>query len=71
VEPWNWEPAPSVAELPTCQKTLEALAPLISFTLLPAAVINVEPVWKIHTAFGLPAASSFTMPLREKELGSV
>src|SRR5450759_700090 len=27
--PWNSENVPSVAELPACQKTLEALAPLI------------------------------------------
>ena len=36
--PRNTEPVPSVAELPTCQKTLHSWAPLISVTVLPDAV---------------------------------
>ena len=32
-----------VAELPTCQKTLQACAPLIKLTELEGAVISVEP----------------------------
>jgi hypothetical protein len=35
---------PSVAEVPTCQKMLLACAPLIKFTLLPDAVINVDAI---------------------------
>ena len=43
---------PRVAELPTCQKTLEATAPPIRTTaLLPAAVVSVLPIWKMKTAF--------------------
>jgi hypothetical protein len=30
--PWNMEPVPSVAELPTCQNTLQGWAPLVSRT---------------------------------------
>jgi len=35
---------PSVAELPTCQKTLQGLAPLISNTDEPLAVVRVLPI---------------------------
>jgi hypothetical protein len=35
---------PNVAELPTCQKTLHAFAPLISTTDDAAAVTSVEPI---------------------------
>ncbi len=34
---------PSVAELPTCQNTLQAWAPLIRLTVLLGAVISVDP----------------------------
>ena len=52
--PWNAVFVPSVAELPTCQKTLFAEAPLISVTLELLAVVSVLPIWKTKTAFGLP-----------------
>jgi hypothetical protein len=45
---------PRVAELPTCQKTLQGLAPLIRITLESLAVIRVEVIWKIQTLFGSP-----------------
>jgi hypothetical protein len=32
-----------VAELPTCQKTLQAWAPSVSVMVLPEAVVSVEP----------------------------
>ena len=38
--PTKTEVVPRVAELPICQKTLEALAPLISTTLLLVAVVS-------------------------------
>lgn len=41
--PLKVEAVPNVAELPTCQKTLHALAPLIRFTLLEVAVFKAEP----------------------------
>ena len=54
--PTKVEPTPSVADLPTCQKTLQACAPLTSAALLLGAVMSVEPAWKVKTAFGSPSA---------------
>ena len=54
---------PSVAELPTCQKTLQAWAPLIRLTELAEAVVSVEPAWKTKTAFGSPPAFSVSAPV--------
>jgi hypothetical protein len=62
--PWNDECVPSVAELPTCQKTLHACAPPVRTTELAEPVISVEPIWKIKTAFGSPCASRVSAPLR-------
>jgi hypothetical protein len=56
-------PVPSVAELPTCQNTLQPCAPLIRFTTEPLAVVNALPVWKTKPALGLPCASSVTVPV--------
>lgn len=55
--PTSLELVPSVAELPTCQKTLQERAPLIRLTWLPDPVVSVEPAWKTQTAFGSLAAS--------------
>jgi hypothetical protein len=38
-----------VAELPTCQNTFHAWAPLISLTVAPGAVTSVLPIWKMKT----------------------
>ena len=46
------EYVPSVAELPTCQKTLQGWASLTKATTLDVAVVTVEPTWKIQTASG-------------------
>ena len=61
--PLNVVVVPRVAELPTCQKTLHAWAPLIRLTLLPEAVIRVEAIWKMKTAFGSPWPSNVKVPL--------
>jgi hypothetical protein len=53
---------PRVAELPTCQNTLHAWAPPIRWTVLPDAVIKVEPAWKMNTALGPPFR--VTVPVR-------
>lgn len=45
---------PKVAEVPTCQKTLQGLAPLARTTLESVAVIRVDVIWKIQTASGFP-----------------
>ncbi|HYO31899.1 MAG TPA: hypothetical protein VES21_03545, partial [Nocardioidaceae bacterium] len=53
-----------MAELPTCQKTLQADAPLTSDTVLPGLVINEDPAWKMNTAFGSPCASKVRVPVK-------
>jgi hypothetical protein len=53
---------PSVAELPTCQKTLQAWAPSVRVTLLAESVMSVEGAWKMKTAFGSPPASRVSDP---------
>jgi hypothetical protein len=45
------ELVPRVAELPICQKTLQAWAPLMRTTLLLAAVVRVDAALMIKTAF--------------------
>src|ERR1039458_7587482 len=47
------------------QKTLEATAPPMRFTiLLPAAVVRVLPIWKMKTACGLPLPLTlFPLPI--------
>src|SRR5687767_2987717 len=65
--PANAVPVPSVAELPTCQNTLQELPPLITFTREALAVVKVLPIWKMKTASGLPCASSVSVPVRPIE----
>ena len=55
---------PKVAELPTCQNTLQASAPPVSLTVLLETVIRVDPAWKTNTALGLFCAFSVTVPVR-------
>jgi hypothetical protein len=64
--PTKVEPTPSVAELPTCQKTLQGWPPLMTITLLFTAVMRVDPAWKIHTAPGSPWASRVRVPVIAK-----
>jgi hypothetical protein len=52
--PLNAEFVPRVAELPTCQKTLQAVAPLARITWLPLPVVSVDDIWKMNTAAGCP-----------------
>ena len=65
--PWNAVLVPSVAELPTCQKTLHAWAPLTRRTLLSVAVTSVDGIWKMNTARGSPCASSVRRPVSPSE----
>lgn len=46
--PMNVVDVPSVAELPTCQKTLQGLPPLTMMTDDDVAVVMVEPNWKTN-----------------------
>jgi hypothetical protein len=57
------ESVPSVAELPTCQNTLQGSAPLVSTTVLFDAVINVAADLKTKTASGSPCASRVRVPV--------
>jgi hypothetical protein len=43
-----------VAEVPTCQNTLQGEAPPVKTTLAPVAVVSVLPIWKIQTSVELP-----------------
>jgi hypothetical protein len=59
---------PSVAELPTVQKTLHACAPPSRTTELAVAVVSDEPAWKMKTASGSPPAFNVTDPVSESAL---
>ena len=60
--PAKVEFVPSVAELPTCQKTLQARAPFVRTTELAESVVSVDGAWKIQTAFGSPCAFRVSAP---------
>jgi hypothetical protein len=60
--PWKMECVPSVAELLTCQNTLQAEAPLVRKTWLAESVMRVEPTWKMKTAFASPCAFKISAP---------
>ena len=61
--PTNEDVPPMVADVPTCQNTLAACAPLMSTTLLLTAVVSVLPIWKMNWAFGLFCALSVKTPV--------
>jgi len=71
IVPTNVEPTPSVAELPTCQKTLQAWAPLMSWTVLLGAVMRVEPAWKMKTELASPWPSSVSVPVKDRDEGDL
>ena len=54
---------PSVAELPVSQNTLVPGPPLITSTTESLAVVRVLPIRKTKSAFGLPLASSVSVPV--------
>jgi hypothetical protein len=54
IVPAKCVPVPSVAEEPTCQKTLHACAPPTSKTVVLEPVVSLEPIWKMNTALGSP-----------------
>jgi hypothetical protein len=60
-------PVPRVAELPTCQKTLQAWAPPVRSTELLLAVVSVEAALKTNTAAGSPPASRVRVLVRSNE----
>jgi hypothetical protein len=61
--PWKVVPELSVAELPTCQKTLQAWAPLVRKIWVPVSVVSVEAgAWKMKTALGSLCAFRISAP---------
>src|SRR3982074_140452 len=64
--PLKVELVPSVAELPTCQKILWALAVPASATLLPLKVVSPVAIWKIQTGFTAAPPSRVTVPVIPK-----
>jgi hypothetical protein len=65
--PVKVDPVPRVAELPTCQKTLQAWAPLLRITVLAESVRSIDPTWKMKTAFGSFCASRVSAPLTSSD----
>src|SRR5580698_3482376 len=63
IVPVNEEAAPVPAAPFTCQKMLDAWAPLIRLTVLPAAVLRAALTWKMKIAFGLPCPSNVNAPV--------
>ena len=60
--PLKTEPVPRVAELPTCQKMLAALAPPLRITWRPDVVVRVDAIWKMKTALASPWALRVRSP---------
>ena len=69
--PTNVVLVPRVAELPTCQKTLQGSTPLISITVLFDAVIRVDATWKMNTASDAFSPSNVTVPVRNRLDGAL
>ena len=61
--PMKAVPVPSVAELPTCQKTLQLGALAMNSTRAFDEVVSVLPVLKINTGLGLLDALSVSVPV--------
>lgn len=61
--PTNAVVVPRVAELPTCQNTLQSVAPLRRTTVELLAVVSVLPIWKTNVAAGSPSASRVSVPV--------
>ena len=64
IVPTKEDPDPRLAELVTCQKTLQGLPPLTKLTELDDAVTRSDVAWKIQTEFGSFWPSSVSVPVR-------
>src|SRR5688572_15422823 len=60
--PFITEVVPKVADVPTCQKMLDANAPPLKKTLRPDVVVNVDAICIMKTAFASPFASNVKSP---------
>ena len=58
IVPTKTVPVFRVAELPTCQKTLQASAPPVTSTRAPTSVISDDADWKIQTELASPVSVS-------------
>ena len=63
--PANEDDAPVVTAPLTCQKTLDAWAPLIKWIVEDAAVLRAALIWKMKTALGSFWPSSVIVPVSE------
>lgn len=61
---------PRVAELVTCQNTLQADAPFSRTTELPGAVVRALGTWKMNTAFESPPPFKVRVPVIPKLEGA-
>jgi hypothetical protein len=52
-----------VAELPTCQNTLQSTPPLVTRTDEPPAVVSSLTILNMKTAPALPSASKVSSPV--------
>jgi hypothetical protein len=59
---------PSVADDPITQNTPHGCAPFMRMTCEAVAVVRVDPIWKMNTAFGFPWPSRVNMPVMPAEL---
>ena len=61
--PANTLAVPKVAELPTCQNTLQLGPPLLKTTDEPDAVVSVLPILKMKTALASPWTLRVSCPV--------
>jgi hypothetical protein len=62
---------PSVAELPTCQKTLSPSPPFVKTTDELLAVVSVLPIWKMNTGvYCFTSSAQLTGALTLNALGN-
>ncbi|KAF4621643.1 hypothetical protein G7Y89_g14507 [Cudoniella acicularis] len=63
IVPANAMLIPKVADVPTCQKTLQGKPPPESITAEPTEVTKVEPIWKYQASVGDPVPASIKVPV--------
>ena len=61
-------PVPNVAELPTAQKIAHGVAPSISWTTEPVAVVRLVPIWKMNKGLVAPSPVRVRTPVRLAEV---
>ena len=69
--PVNAVPVPSVADEPTCQKTLLAWTPPVRTTEVFEPVMRVLPAWKMNTEPAGPSSVNGTVPVSAIDAAAV